>query len=78
MSDLHLAFVSEEEIVEERAQWRGPDLKARRDGNYASGTEAANASISVWASEGRSSVLGQESQLAEGEEELHGRPRECR
>ena len=37
--ELHLALVADEAIVEERAHWREPGIRARRDATHASAAE---------------------------------------
>ena len=57
-SDLHLAFAADEEIEEEDAQRRGPEMRARREANHASAVVGVAAASPARAAEGRSKVSG--------------------
>ena len=47
VGDFYLAFFAGEEEAEEHAQWRSPDLSARRSATHASALEGAGATISA-------------------------------
>ena len=66
MGDLHLASVADKEIAEEHAQWRHPDLEARRAATHDSAVEGVDAATSAWAAEERNRNSGQELSEAEG------------
>ena len=53
----------------EHAQWRKPNLKARRDATNASVVKGVDAGISAWIAEAGNRVSGQE--LTGEEDELH-------
>ena len=64
--DLQVACLAGKEVVKGHAQWRNPDLKARRDATPASPVEGVNAAITARIAEECDRVLGQE--LTEEEE----------
>ena len=66
---LHLAFVVEEEIVKQHAQWWGPETKARWHANPASQV-GADAAISARTAGERGASTGQE--LSGDGSEVHG------
>ena len=70
VGDFHLAFVAEEEVVKEHAQWRNPDWKSRLDATQSSVVEGVDAAISAGVGEVCNRVLAQD--LTEDGEKSHG------
>ena len=58
VKDFQLAFDVDEEVVEEHAYWRDPEMKAQCDATHASPLEGADAAIFAGAIDQRNTALG--------------------
>lgn len=69
--DPHLAFVADEELAKEHAQWRAPEMRERGDVNRAFFAERADAVISASAAGQRNEAPGQD--LSAEDAKFHGK-----